>query len=316
MIFYFLLFLVSVFLLVFAGGRAVETLTRISRFLKLREFIVAFILMAFATSIPELFVGISAVFSNVPELSFGDVLGANIINLTLAVGLAALFLGGLEIERETVRRGSILMGVVGLLPLLLILDGEISRIDGCILLLAFIFYLTWLFDREEFFRKIYDNLDPTIVNFRNFLKDLAMFGGAVILLLLASQGIVKAAVFFAVSLGVELGIIGIFLVAAGTALPEVYFSIRAGRAGETKMILGNLMGCVVITSTLVLGLVSLIQPIRISDPSPYGVARIFLLISVLFFLFISRTKSQISKKEGAVLILIYLLFLIGEVLLK
>ncbi|MDP1629225.1 MAG: sodium:calcium antiporter [bacterium] len=316
MIFYFILFLVSVFLLVFAGGRAVETLTRISRFLKLREFIVAFILMAFATSIPELFVGISAAFSNVPELSFGDVLGANIINLTLAVGLAALFLGGLEIERETVRRGSILMGVVGLLPLLLILDGEISRIDGCILLLAFIFYLTWLFDREEFFRKVYDNLDPTIVNFKNFLKDLAMFGGAIILLLLASQGIVKAAVFFAVSLGVELGIIGIFLVGAGTALPEVYFSIRAGRAGETKMILGNLMGCVVITSTLVLGLVSLIQPIRISDPSPYGVARIFLLISVLFFLFISRTKSQISKKEGLALILIYIAFLVSELALK
>lgn len=313
---YILIFFASIILLVFSGGKAVESLTRISRFLKLREFIVAFILMAFATSIPELFVGISAAFNKIPELSLGDVLGANIINLTLAVGLAVLFLGGLEIERETVRRGSILMGTIGLLPLLLILDGELSRIDGCVLLLAFIFYLTWLFDREELFKKVYNDIDPTLLNFGNFIKDMALFGGSVVLLLISSQGIVTAAAFFAEFLGAGLGIVGIILVGAGTALPEVYFSIRAGRAGETKMILGNLMGCVVITSTLVLGLVALISPFKIADFSPYGTARLFLLVSVLFFLLISRTRSQISKKEGFALILIYIAFLVFEVAVR
>jgi cation:H+ antiporter len=232
------------------------------------------------------------------------------------VGLAVLFLGGLEIERETVRRGSILMGSIGLLPLLLILDGELSRIDGCILLLTFIFYLTWLFDREELFKRVYNDVEPTLLNFGNFLKDMAIFGVSVVLLLLASQGVVAAAAFFAEFLGIGLGIIGIILVGAGTALPEVYFSIRAGRAGETKMVLGNLMGCVVITSTLVLGLVALISPVRITDFSPFGAARLFLLVSVLFFILISRTKSQISKKEGIALILIYAAFVVFEVLIK
>lgn len=313
---YVLIFFVSIVLLVFSGGKTVESLTRISRFLKLREFIIAFILMAFATSIPELFVGISAALNGIPELSLGNILGANIINLTLAVGLAVLFLGGLEIERETVRRGSILMGTIGLLPLLLIIDGELSRIDGCVLLLAFIFYITWLFDREELFKKVYNDIEPTIINFRNFMKDLVFFGGSVVLLLISSQGIVQSAAFFADFLGIGLGIIGIVLVGAGTALPEVYFSIRAGRAGETKMILGNLMGCVVITSTLVLGLVALISPIKIADFSPFAAARIFLLISILFFLLISRTRSQISRKEGIMLILIYAVFIIFEALME
>lgn len=313
---YIVIFFASIALLVFSGGKAVQSLTRISRFLKLREFIVAFILMAFATSIPEFFVGISAALNGISELSLGNILGANIINLTLAVGLAVLFLGGLEIERETVRRGSILMGTIGLLPLLLILDGELSRIDACVLLLAFIFYVSWLFDREELFKKIYDNVEPTIVNFGNFIKDLVFFIGSVALLLISSQGIVQSAAFFADFLGIGLGIVGIFLVGAGTALPEVYFSIRAGRAGETKMILGNLMGCVVITSTLVLGLVALISPIRIADFSPFAATRIFLLISVLFFLLISRTRNQISKKEGFALILIYAAFIIFETLIK
>lgn len=312
---YVLIFIVSIALLIFSGGKAVESLTRISRFLQLREFVVAFILMAFATSIPEFFVGISAALNKIPELSLGNILGANIINLTLAVGLAVLFLNGLEIERETVRRSSILMATIGLLPLLLILDGELSRIDGCVLFLAFLYYLIWLFDREELFRKIYNN-ESSILNFKNFIQDLFLFMVSVALLLISSQGIVTAAASFSDFLKVDLGIIGIILVAAGTALPEVYFSIRAGQAGEAKMILGNLLGCVIITSTLVLGVVALISPIRIADFSPYGAARLFLLISVLFFLLISRTKSHISKKEGVILILIYILFILFEGLIK
>jgi len=288
-----------------------------AQFLRWKEFVVAFILMAFATSIPEFFVGVTAAINGIPELSLGDIFGANIINLTLAIGLAVLFLGKLEIERETVRRNSILMAIIALLPLLLLLDGDISRIDGIILLLAFIFYITWLFDRKELFSKVYDET-PQIRERRlskGFLKDFGIFFGSILLLLLAAYGIVKSASYFAEFIGVPVGIIGIFLVGAGTALPEVYFSIRAGRAGQPGMILGNLMGCVAITSTLVLGVVALICPIKIADFSPFAAARIFLLISVLLFLFISRTHEKISKTEAIILLLIYFVFLVFEIIL-
>jgi len=316
-ILYIFIFIVSCALLVFSGGATVRGLIRMAQFLRWKEFVVAFILMAFATSIPEFFVGVTAAINGIPELSLGDIFGANIINLTLAIGLAVLFLGKLEIERETVRRNSILVAIIALLPVLLLFDGDISRIDGVILLLAFVFYITWLFDRKELFSKVYDET-PEIKKKKlveGFLRDLGIFLGSVILLLLAAHGIVKSASYFAEFIGVPVGIIGILLVGAGTALPEVYFSIRAGRAGQPGMILGNLMGCVAITSTLVLGVVALICPIKIADFSPFAAARIFLLISVLLFLFISRTHEKISKTEAIILLLIYFVFLVFEIIL-
>ena len=312
--FYILIFCASCLILAYSGTRAVHSLIKIAHFLKWKEFIVAFILMAFATSLPELFVGISSAVHRIPQLSLGDIFGANILNLTLTIGLVILLFGPLQIERKTTKHNSILMAIVGLLPLLLLLDGNLSRIDGVILIMVFIFYIVWLFARKEFFSKIYKKTeDQKKDNFFAFLKNLAYFLFLVGLLLLAAQGIIRSASFFAEFIGIPLGLVGILLVGVGTAFPEIYFSIQAGKAGQSGMILGNLMGTIVVNSTLILGLVALIYPIKIDDFSPYSLARIFLLISVLFFLFLSRTESKISKKEGFILILIYLLFLFFEI---
>lgn len=313
---YILIFIISCLVLVRSGIWAVQALTRIAHFLGWKEFVVAFIFMAFATSIPELFIGISSAFSKIPELSLGNIFGANIIVLTLAVGMAVLIFGGLGIERSTVRRNSVFMTVVSLLPLLLLLDGDLSRIDGGILLLAFAFYMAWLFDQKEFFTKIYDDT-PVVKDRRSnidYFKNMGIFFSSVLLLLLAAQGIIYSASLFAQSVGMPLGVVGILIVGAGTALPEVYFSIRAGWGGQSPMILGNLMGSIVINSTLVLGIVALIHPIEITDFSPYSIARIFLIISIIYFLFISRTRDKISRKEALGLILIYLAFLAFEIL--
>lgn len=313
---YVFIFIISCLLLVRSGTWVVSSLTRIAQFLKWKEFVVAFILMAFTTSVPELFIGIFSAFAKIPELSLGNIFGANIVVLTLAVGMSVLILGGLGIERETVRRNSIFMAIVALLPFFLLLDGDLSRIDGGILLIAFAFYMIWLFRRKEFFSKIYDET-PQFKGFRaikNYFKNLGIFLGSVSLLLLAAQGIIHSASFFAQFIGVPVGMIGILAVGMGTALPEVYFSIQAGRVGQSPMILGNLMGSIVINSTLILGIVALIRPIEIINFSPYSIARVFLIISVIYFLLISRTKDKITKKEALGLILIYFIFLIFEIL--
>lgn len=316
---YFAIFVISCILLIFSGTWIVSSLTKIARFLRWKEFIVAFILMAFATSIPELFVGITSAISKIPQLSFGDVMGANIIDLSLAIGLVVLFLGSIELERSTTRRNSIIIAIIAFLPLLLILDGDLSRIDGIVLLLAFALYMTWLFERKEMFTKVYNGHKTPLhdlISIKIFLRSLCVFFGSILLLLAGAEGIIFSASYFAKLIGAPLGIIGIFLVGMGTTLPEIYFSIRAGKSGHEGMILGNLMGSVVVNSTLVLGLVALIHPITIVDFSPYSIARVFLLITVIFFLFISRTHERISRKEAIILIIIYLLFLITEFLFK
>jgi len=311
-----LIFLISCFLLAFSSKWLIGALLRIALFLKLKEFVVGFFLMAFAVSLPNLFVGITAALNKIPELSFGDVIGGNIVDLSLVIGLAALLSrGGLSAQSRTVQGSSIFTIFIGILPLFLISDHYLSRLDGVLLIFSFIIYISWLFSKKERFTKVYNHA-PKTINFKNFLKDLIFLTLTIFLLLIGAKGVVSSALVFSVVLNLPLGLIGLFIVGLGNCLPEIFFSIQAAKKGQDWMILGDLMGGVVMTATLVLGTVALISPIRIADFSPFAIARIFLIISALFFLFCLRSGSKISKKEGILLLLIYIFFLITEILTK
>jgi len=290
---------------------------RIARFLGWREFVVAFFVIAFAASVSNLFVGISSALHKIPELSFGDIVGGNVVDLTLAIALAALIAKGLPAESRMVQTSSIFTIVIAILPLLLILDGNLGRGDGILLILCFFLYLFWLFSKKERFTKIYEeDKIPILKEFKIFLKDLGKIILGVIFLLSAAEGIVRSASFFAESLNFSLALIGILIVGLGNAIPETYFAIASARRGQTWMILGNLMGAVIVPATLVLGIVALICPIKIVDFSPFVIARFFLIISALFFLFFIRTGQKITKKEALFLLGIYITFVLVEILTK
>ncbi|MBU4299546.1 sodium:calcium antiporter [Patescibacteria group bacterium] len=316
---YILIFIVSCVLLYFSGELVIGGLMRIARFLGWREFVVAFFVMAFAASLPNLFVGITSALREIPQLSFGDVAGNNLVALTLAVALAVLFAKNREIpaKSRTVQTTSIFTIVAALLPLLLILDGKLSRIDGILLIAFFIFYLFWLFSKKERFRKIYNTQDiPIIKEFKLFLKDLGKLILGIMLLIISAQGIVTSAQFFTKSFDIPLVLFGVLIIGLGNALPEIYFAVASAKRGETWMILGNLMGAVIVPSTLVLGIVALIHPIEIPDFSSLAIARFFLIISALLFLFFIQTRRKIDKNGALVLLLIYITFVIVEILLR
>lgn len=313
MVWYVLIFLVSCFLLYFSGERVVRGLMRIARFLGWREFVVAFFIMALAASLPNLFIGITSALRQIPQLSFGDVAGNNIVALTIAVALAVLISKKeLPAESRTVQTTSIFTIIAAILPLVLILDGNLSRLDGILLICLFLFYCFWLFSKEERFTKIYDtHKAPVFKGFKFFIRDFGKVILGIFLLIVASQGIVISAQFFAQNFNIPILLIGIFITGFGSALPEVYFAVASSRKGENWMILGDLMGAVIVPSTLVLGIVALICPIRIINFSPFLIARFFLIISAVFFLFAVRTQEKITKKEALILLLIYILFLLS-----
>jgi len=316
MSFYVLIFLACCVLLYFSGEWVIGGLMRMARFLGWREFVVAFFVMAFAASLPNLFIGITSALHKIPQLSFGDVAGNNLVALTIAIALAVLISKKeLPAESRTVQTTSIFTIIAALLPLLLILDGKLSRIDGILLIAFFIFYLFWLFSKRERFTKIYDTHKiPIIKEFKLFLKDLGKLILGIMLLIIAAQGIVASAQFFAKSFDITLVLIGVLITGLGSALPEIYFAVASAKRGETWMILGDLMGAVIVPATLVLGIVALIHPIEISDFSPLAIARFFLIISALFFLFFVRTDRKITKKEALFLLSIYLIFVLVEIL--
>ena len=312
-LFYIIIFLVSFFVLAFASKRLVVSLTKIARFLGWKEFVVAFFTMALAASISNFSVGISSALHKIPQLSLGDVIGGNIIDLTLVAALAVLISkNGLKSAGRTVQGSAIFVLLIAILPLILMFDGMISRIDGTVLILAFFIYVFWLFSKKERFHKAYNNINK--LSTKDVIKNILFLSGSFLLLLLAAEGIVRSATYFSTILNLPLALIGILIIGLGNALPELFFTIEAAKKGKGWIIIGNLMGSIIFPVTLVLGIVALISPIEILNFSPFFIGRFFLIISAVFFLIFLRTGKKITKKEAIFLLLIYLMFIIAEIL--
>ncbi len=319
--FHILVFIVCCYILYLSANWLIDGLKRIGRFLRWREFIIAFFVMALASSIPNLFVGISSAIHKVPQLSFGEIVGGNLIDLTLAVTLAVLIgKNVIPTKGKILERSALFTTFVAILPLLLIWDGVLGRGDGLILLSIFVFYILWLIFNKERFRDLSENGGKQVPNilkeFKVFIKDLALVILSIFFLLISAEGIVQSAKFFAVALNISLPIIGILIVGLGNTLPEIRFAIASAKAGKTEMILGNLMGAVIMPATLVLGIVALISPIIVPNFTPFAVARVFLIISAIVFYIFTRRQGKITKKEAVILFLLYIAFVVIEILVK
>lgn len=316
LLFHIFIFIVSFVILFWSSNFLVGALTKLSKFLGWKEFVVSFFIVAFATTVPNFFVDIISALNKVPQLAFSDVVGTNIADLTLIIALSALVSKmGLSVPSRTVQGSSLFTIGVAILPLILIQDGNLSRIDGILLLAAFLIYLVWLFNKRERFEKIYDGISEQLSS-KFFLKNIFLLFCSILLLLGSAQGIVKSAVFFSDYLNFPLTLFGILIVGLGTALPETSFTLQAARKSQDWFIVGDVLGSVIMTTTLVLGIVALICPIKISDFAPFVVARIFLIISAFSFLIFIRTGHKITRKEAAFLLGIYITFVLVEILTK
>lgn len=311
---YLAIFFIGCFLLIRSGTWTVRSLTRIAQFLGWREFLVATVIMALATSLPEFFVGVSAAFQGNPELSFGNIIGSNIIALTLVVGISAILAGKLKFEGKILQRTSLYAIIIGVFPLLLLLDGKISRFDGVLLILAFILYFYRLFTQEEKFTKVFSNhFKRKWTNFKLFLKDLLIFLMSLALLLVSAHAIVYSASSLAELYNVPLLIIGLFMLAFGTSIPEICFGLRSVLMGHQDLVLGDVIGSVVVNSTFVLGVTALIYPLEVFDFTPYIAGMIFTFIASILFLVFIKTEQEVSRKEALFLLEVYLLFLLVEI---
>ncbi|MEK7658600.1 MAG: hypothetical protein AAB352_01925 [Patescibacteria group bacterium] len=312
------IFLFSCFILSWLSSRLVKSLVDIAKYLHWREFIIAFFVMAFAASLPNLFVDLNAALQGMPQLAFGDILGGNLVDLTLVLAIAVFFSKkGLSAKSDMVQKSAIFTTVIAVLPLLLIFDSKLDRIDGVILILAFGFYSFWLFSKEERFKKTYSGKQSSpIRGFKSFLKNLLEIVILLVLLLLSSFAVVESAQYFSANLGISLSLVGILIVGLGNCFPETYFSIISARKEENWLVLGDLMGSVIVCATLVLGIIAIVAPFEIKDFSPFLIARIFLIIAAVFSLLFIKSDKKITKKEGLFLLFIYIVFLLTEIFLK
>ena len=313
---YVILFLVACFLLARAGAWSVKSLLAIAKFLNWKKFVVASLIMGTVSSLPELFVGIGASLSGRPELSFGNIVGSNIILLTLVIGISVLVGGQIVLKGKTLQKSLLFGAFYALLPLLLMMDGNASRVDGVILLIALGFYLKELLAEKDKFKRVLSNKkENQPKDIKIFFKDLGFFLFALLIMILSAELIVFSAGRIAVGLNLPLVLIGVLGIALGTSLPELSFSLRAMAMKEKEMVIGEIVGSIAINSALVLGITCLISPFKTFSLPLYTNSFVFTGLSVLIFLFFAKTSNRFSRREAKALIFLYGLFFFVELIL-
>jgi|TARA_B100001971_G_scaffold214913_1_gene255443 cation:H+ antiporter len=272
------------------------------------EYLIGFLVVSIGTTLPDLSAGIFASLSGQGALILGDVIGSNILDVTVVLGIAAVIARKVKVHGKIVDRTMFTTLFMVLLPLLLGLDGMISRLDGMILLTAFLVYLSRLLKREGELGKVKKD-----VKWKNIWKDMFVFVGSLIALLLSARWLVISALRLSYIFNIPVFVMGLVFVAIGNTTPELMVQIKAVMSGHTTMGFGNILGAVVANSTLVIGISSIINPI-LFDKKAFMIPALFAVTAVYIgILFIK--KKEVTWQEGIALFLIYATFLASEIFL-
>jgi len=327
-IFYILILFALIFLLIKSADLVVDSLRKFAVMSHAKVVVVSSILLAMATSFPELVIGVTSALDKSPDLTLGNVLGANIANISLVAGVAALIAGGVIIHNEFIKREIAIAAVAGVIPIVLAIDGRISRAEGILLLLFYVAYSASFFkDRflkianfnraEGYFHRFIRQFEhPKVELDFHVGKELVKLFSSLGLLILTANFVVRIAINLATMAGIPIFIIGLVLISMGTTLPELAFSIRSLKNHEPTMFFGNILGSIICNSTLILGLTSVIDPIDVISPLESTVAAIsFVIIFVVFWLLI-KNKMHISRWHAGILLSLYSVFVVVEFLIK
>lgn len=315
-----LIFLLSLVLIKSADG-VIVSIRRLARGTGLGATTVAALLLALATSFPELFVGITSALNGTPALSLGNIIGANIANLSLVLGLAGFLAGAVHIRDGEFLHKELPMALfAGLAPIILLWDRALSRVDGLILLVLYGAYASGLFHKrfveigkvhqeESFWHRLFRKLETGEGHTR---RELVRFFISVAILLVSADFIVRLSSGLAVQIGAPIFLVGLVVVAIGTTLPELAFSYRSIKDHAPSLLIGNALGSIIANATLVLGLVALIHPIKVVARREYLLAAATFVIVIFLFWLFTRSKHELSRWEALILFLVFLSFVMLE----
>ena len=264
--------------------------------------IVGITLVAFGTSLPELIVSIDAILQNESGIVVGNVVGSNIANIGLVLGITAM-MTPIYFSYKKIRFDLYFLLFITLLPLFFIFLGNLVFWQGMIFLLLLGGYCWQLYTKDN----IIDD-DPDILSEQRISSTSLKIILGIVGLGLGAHTFVLGAIGITIALGVSSLVIGMSIVALGTSLPELAASISAAKHNETGFVIGNIIGSNIMNIVAVLGLTLLIRPISVefSDVTTQG---LFMVILTMGLFILLKYKGGITKLFAVIFILIYVLFL-------
>lgn len=302
-----LLILAGLVLLILGGSWLLKAAVALSLKLNIPKIVIGMTVVSFATSAPELIVSIKAALDGFPDLALGNVIGSNIANLGLVLAVTVM-LGSIDVNKSFYKTDWPMMMLASLLFFgFIFFDGEIQQYEGIIMVVALFAFLVYIlrFQKTAVVDEApEDDLPLPLYKTVLFLGlgGLGLWGG--------SELLIKGAVGMASAYGVSERVIGITIVSIGTSIPELAASIIAVIKKEKAISLGNLIGSNIFNLLAVLGITSIITPIRVMDEGLLS-NDIFWMLGISFLvlpLVFLPNKLRLGWRDGLVLIVIYLTF--------
>ncbi|PYZ97001.1 sodium:proton exchanger [Alteribacter lacisalsi] len=308
--------IVAGFLLLIKGaGYFVDGASNIAVLLKVSPLVIGLTIMAFGTGAPEATVSIVAALKGSADVAVGNVVGSNLINVTMVVGLTAV-IAPITVKNDTIRK-EIPFALLASVALLIFisdpyLEGAvetfISRGEGITLLLFFVVFMYYILEAARHNRDQSYGPPPNDTSASGWTKQILLTAGGLAAIIFGGELVVRNALEIAYRFGISETLAGLTIVAIGTALPEFATCIAAALKGKSEIAIGNIIGSNIFNTFFVIGLSALILPLQVDPRLIFDV--IVMTVMTVVLLIFSRTNYAVGKYEGSILSVIYLAYLI------
>ena len=312
-----LTFLLGLSLLYFGGEFLVKGSVALSLRIRISTLVVGMTVVSFATSAPELFVSLQAVFAGSNDIAFGNVVGSNIANIALVLGItAAIFRVKISNQTFSINYPFLLFISLFFGLVLYFFDG-LPRILGLLFVIFLIFFIIYLIkkSREQNLKHSIEENLLNEINKSSIIRELGFLFFGVMLLKYGADLLVNSSISIAKIFDVSERVIAVTVVAIGTSIPELATSIIAAIKKEDNLAVGNLIGSNIFNILAVLGIVASIQEIRIIDSAILTFDYVWMIgitfvLGIFIYLF---TKSNISRFEGLTLVILYCIYIYSSI---
>ena len=302
------LLLVGFVFLIKGSDFFVDGASSIAAILKVPTIIVGLTIVALGTSAPEAAVSITSSLTGSNAMAVSNVIGSNLFNMLMVIGIAAL-LSNLLMEKSVLEKDlPFLVGITILFAVFIFIGGDITNIEGIILLVILVAYIIYLI------RDAKKSSESSVVEKPKFTlpKSIAFILIGLVGIIIGGDFVVDSASAIAIALGMSETLVGLTIVAIGTSLPELVTSITALKKGENQLVIGNVIGSNIFNILFVLGASSAISAIPINQGMLIDV--VFMLgVTILCFIF-GKTQDKYDKREGVILIALFIAYMAFAIL--
>ncbi|RLG13008.1 MAG: hypothetical protein DRN71_05490 [Candidatus Nanohalarchaeota archaeon] len=294
----YIIFILSLAALLYSAKLITDSAIHFAKVLGASDFIVGATVVALGTSLPELTSSIEAMRSGLPGIVIGDVIGSNIANIALVLGITSIFYI-IKTKRNILKKDIPFLFISAFATLVVLIDFKITLIEGILLLATYIAYLAYSIKiHKDHDRHKKAKLKPS---------SIPLFFIGVAGIIYSAKYLISSSTLIMSSLGISEAIIGFILIAIGTSLPELATSLVAARKGKTDLMIGDIIGSNTFNSLVVLGASSFIE--TVSAPSSFITAAIPSMLLLTVFLAYVVYDKKITKLEGATLLALYIIIL-------